>query len=90
MCRTVHPLMVEEWRYNGGIVGGWWANIPILLKCGSLGFTHFSFFAACRCCCCWFGHVWFGVCELVNVSTASVLHNTHHASQSQAAGSSTW
>ena len=32
MCRTVHPLMVEEWRYNGGIVGGWWASIPILLK----------------------------------------------------------
>ena len=32
MCRTVHPLMVEEWVYNSGMVEGWWASIPILLK----------------------------------------------------------
>ena len=39
MCRTVHPLicsisyvMVEGWVCNGGMVEGWWASIPILLK----------------------------------------------------------
>ena len=24
--------MVEEWVYNGGMVEGWWASIPIVLK----------------------------------------------------------